>query len=318
MSFVSRLGQALRRSLSGVKNDTARIMRMEVSAMEHATDSQLFFKLATPADLEQIATGSDSDIGGLSRCHFSLERETHEGNVPTVFGRFYGTLSSQIPRGSSLERSGYAAFRNKTRPTLFSMQTWDTSFHPYLAILVRNRLATTSTSSSPSLRSALHANDQTGPAIPRAVEALGLPYGGVPARSPDPPLFFVNIQTDGPVTTDLYQHRLFLDESQGTNWQTITIPFDSFVLTNLGVVSDLQVSMLREKILTVGVSALVDPPLLPVSEEGEPEPATAPETLGALRREPSRGGKRDTLVKFDLDIAGIWAVASPVDAMQLL
>ena len=161
MSFVSRLGQALRRSLLGVKNDTARIMRMEVSAMEHATDSQLLYKLATPADLEQMATGADSDIGGLSRCHFSLERETQEGKVPSVFGRFYGTLSSQIPRGSSLERSGYAAFRNKTRPTLFSMQTWDTSFHPYLAILVRNRLASSSTPSSPSLRSALHANDQT-------------------------------------------------------------------------------------------------------------------------------------------------------------
>ena len=84
MSFVSRLGQALRRSLLGVKNDTARIMRMEVSAMEHATDSQLLYKLATPADLEQMATGADSDIGGLSRCHFSLERETQEGKVPSV------------------------------------------------------------------------------------------------------------------------------------------------------------------------------------------------------------------------------------------
>ncbi|MRV34981.1 hypothetical protein GF578_14225, partial [Staphylococcus aureus] len=76
------------------------------------------------------------------------------------------------------------------------------------------------------------------------------------------PLFFVNIQTDGPVTTDLYQHRLFLDDSQGNAWQTITIPFDSFVLTNTGVVAEDQISMMREKILTVGISALIEPPLL--------------------------------------------------------
>ena len=65
MSFVSRLGQALRRSLLGVKNDTARIMRMEVSAMEHATDSQLLYKLARqlissrwPQELTRILAAS--------------------------------------------------------------------------------------------------------------------------------------------------------------------------------------------------------------------------------------------------------------------
>lgn len=226
----------------------------------------------------------------------------------------------------------------QSRPTLFSTETWDTSFHPYLALLVRNRTAAvkgTGPSISPShsrthsLRSALHASDPTGPAIPRAIDALGLTHAGMTGHASNLPLFFVNIQTDGPVTTDLYQHRLFLDDSQGNAWQTITIPFDSFVLTNTGVVAEDQISMMREKILTVGISALIEPPLLPDSQDVVEEEPASPATQGpsALRRTSSlpgshgtsvRGSKRDITVQFDLDIAGIWAVASPVDATNLL
>ena len=114
MSLLSRFSQAFRRSLLGWQSEAARIMRMEVSATENATQSQLFYKINNSADLSQIATGSDSDIGGLSRCHMSLEHDDPgQQKTPASFGRFYGTLSSQVPRGSALERSGYAAFRNK-------------------------------------------------------------------------------------------------------------------------------------------------------------------------------------------------------------
>ena len=114
MSLLSRFSQAFRRSLLGWQSEAARIMRMEVSATENATQSQLLYKINNSADLSQIATGSDSDIGGLSRCHMSLEHDDPgQKKTPASFGRFYGTLSSQVPRGSALERSGYAAFRNK-------------------------------------------------------------------------------------------------------------------------------------------------------------------------------------------------------------
>lgn len=303
-------------------------MRMEVESAQHHTNAQRLYQFTTPQDLTQIATGSDSDIGGLSRCHFSLEKETKPDGSTHTFGRFYGSLSSQVPRGSSLEKSGYAAFRNKSRPTLFSTEAWDTSYHPYLALRVRRRVpgpasstsATEAASSDVSLRAALHAGDQAGPAVPRAVQALGLSYAGIPARAPEPPLFFVNIQTDGPVTTDLYQHRLFLDEQQGNAWQTITIPLDSFVLTNTGVVSESQVSMLREKVLTVGISVLMDPPLLPRDQEVPETPSPIP---NALRRVDTagpaavRGSKRDRTLSFELDIAGVWVVASPSDAQAL-
>ena len=206
-------------------------MRMELSPTSSNQGALLIYQLNSQQDLAQFATGADGDIGGLSQCRLALDEQSK--------GRFFGTLSSQVPRGGKLERSGYAGFRNRNRPTMFGNQCWDTTVHPYLALRVRNKLANKTPSSSASsssssshsapsssqsdsspgsLRAALHANDQSGPAASRAIHALGLGR-----KEPPGPKFFVNVQTDGPVTSDLFQHRLYFDESKGSDWQTVLV-----------------------------------------------------------------------------------------------
>ncbi|CAO3596639.1 unnamed protein product [Absidia cylindrospora] len=64
--------------------------------------------------------------------------------------------------------------------------------------------------------------------------------------------YFVNIQTDGVIQTDLYQHRLFL-RTPG-QWETVMIPFRDFILTNNGMIQEQQIEMFREKVKTVGIS----------------------------------------------------------------
>ncbi|WFD35446.1 hypothetical protein MCUN1_002300 [Malassezia cuniculi] len=255
MSFGAALRQALGRTLEGAKSEASRIMRMDVTSMDKTHGAQLLYGLRSQGEIAQIALGADVDIGGLSRCHMRLEKD-EQG----AYGRFYGTISAQIPRGSSIDRSGYAAFRNRSRPTLFSNLVWDTEHHPYLALRVRNRTpaaADTRVYDDTSLRAALHAGDTSGPGASRAMHALGVTPG---MHATPHPRFFVNVQTDGPVSTDIYQHRLWLDESKGDEWQTVTLALDDFVLTNSGVVSDSQVEMMRERILSVGISVLLQPP----------------------------------------------------------
>lgn len=194
---------------------------MEITPTSKNQGALLIYAMTQPAHLSNFATGSDSDIGGLSQCRLGLDESSR--------GRFYGTLSSQVPRGGKIEKSGYAGFRNRNRPTLFGNQCWDTTVHPYLALRVRNRLAKKAVASaekadgsaSGGLRAALHARDPTGPAASRAVHALGLGKKELPG-----PKFFVNIQTDGPVTSDLFQHRLYLDESKGSDWQTVIVSYE--------------------------------------------------------------------------------------------
>jgi len=67
--------------------------------------------------------------------------------------------------------------------------------------------------------------------------------------------YFVNIQTDGYVSSDLWQHRLYFQRDDG-EWEDVYIPLTAFVLTNAGEPVTTQVEMLRERIRTVGISLL--------------------------------------------------------------
>ncbi|SPO23324.1 related to complex I intermediate-associated protein CIA30 precursor, mitochondrial [Ustilago trichophora] len=328
MSLLKSFGQALQRSVEVARDETAKMMRMEISPTSKNQGALLIYAMTKPAHLSSFATGSDSDIGGLSQCRLGLDESSR--------GRFYGTLSSQVPRGGKIEKSGYAGMRNRNRPTLFGNQCWDTTVHPYLALRVRNRLAkkpinsaeksekSQDTSAGGSgLRAALHASDPSGPAASRAIHALGLGRKELPG-----PKYFVNVQTDGPVTSDLFQHRLYLDESKGSDWQTIIIPFDDFVLTNTGQVSNSQVSMMREKIRTIGISAVLDVPV-PPSASKPPSKDAPPSALsrssrrteeeddwavdGDLRADggedgPVRGSKRGATYNFDLGLESVYAI----------
>ncbi|KAF9301430.1 hypothetical protein BGZ74_006726 [Mortierella antarctica] len=66
--------------------------------------------------------------------------------------------------------------------------------------------------------------------------------------------YFVNLQTDGVVPTDLYQHRLFL-KTPG-EWETVLIPFQDFILTNQGIIQEEQIEIFRERVKNVGISII--------------------------------------------------------------
>lgn len=60
--------------------------------------------------------------------------------------------------------------------------------------------------------------------------------------------------------SDLFQHRLPLPSpnnlAAANKWQTVHIPLSSFVLTNSGALSETQITMLKSKVRTVGLSIL--------------------------------------------------------------
>ncbi|CDO76991.1 hypothetical protein BN946_scf184298.g18 [Trametes cinnabarina] len=66
---------------------------------------------------------------------------------------------------------------------------------------------------------------------------------------------YLALRTDGPITTDLWQHRLFFRRDDG-GWEDVFIPFKDFVLTNTGELVPHQVQMYRERIRTIGISLL--------------------------------------------------------------
>lgn len=66
--------------------------------------------------------------------------------------------------------------------------------------------------------------------------------------------YFVNLQTDSIVPTDLHQHRLYA--RRPGEWETVLIQWNEFVRTNHGVVVEPQSELLRQKVRTVGISLI--------------------------------------------------------------
>lgn len=63
--------------------------------------------------------------------------------------------------------------------------------------------------------------------------------------------YFLNIQTESIVPTDLHQH--LLPCSNPGQWETITVPFSAFVRTNYGMVVEPQREMMRQKVRSIGI-----------------------------------------------------------------
>lgn len=63
--------------------------------------------------------------------------------------------------------------------------------------------------------------------------------------------YFVNVQTDSIVPTDLHQHRLFA--KRPGEWETVLIKWNDFVRTNHGMPIEPQTELLRQKVNSVGV-----------------------------------------------------------------
>ena len=66
--------------------------------------------------------------------------------------------------------------------------------------------------------------------------------------------YFVNLQTETIVPTDIHQHRLYA--RRPGEWETVLIKWNDFVRTNHGTVVEPQGELLRQKVRTVGISLI--------------------------------------------------------------
>lgn len=64
--------------------------------------------------------------------------------------------------------------------------------------------------------------------------------------------YFINLQTESVIQTDLHQHRLFV--KRPGEWETVLVKWSAFVRTNMGYVVEPQTEILRQKIRSVGIS----------------------------------------------------------------
>ncbi|KAL8722250.1 MAG: hypothetical protein Q9225_001237 [Loekoesia sp. 1 TL-2023] len=157
-----------------------------------------------PETVTMCKTMSDADMGGFSKV--ALDQVPATASEPAHV-RFHGSISTDLPPNRPhIQRSGYAAWRNKDRgPTLFGKSLWDVDPYQYLALRVKS----------------------------------------------DGRKYFVNVQTESIVPTDIHQHRLY--SRRPGEWETVHFEWHDFVRTNHGEVVEPQSEIMTQKVRTLGI-----------------------------------------------------------------
>lgn len=163
---------------------------------------RLLFSFNSKDDIQQFATGCDADIGGTSTVNLGVEKspERNKSIGKLATGKFWGEMRLNVKPGMEGKlRGGYAGFRNKV----------------CVVPAIANDCFESATYQ---LRPTLFGN-LTEDVSNHQYLALRLRVAGDPSTHNS---YFVNIQTDGPLTTDLWQHRLYFQRSDNT-WEDIFV-----------------------------------------------------------------------------------------------
>ncbi|KAH7927957.1 complex I intermediate-associated protein CIA30 [Leucogyrophana mollusca] len=206
----------LHRSTKLLRDSSVKILRMEGADAPSRLPKTLY-RLNSREDIQQFATGCDADIGGTSTVRLELDEspEWNEGSGSNATARFRGEMKLAV--------------------------------RPELQGRIRGGYSGFRSKFRPTLFGEMMDDVSNHQFL-----ALRLRLGGDPRTRNS---YFVNLQTDGPVTTDLWQHRLYFQRNDG-GWEDVFIPFENFVLTNTGELVQHQITMMRERVRTVGISLL--------------------------------------------------------------
>jgi NADH dehydrogenase [ubiquinone] 1 alpha subcomplex assembly factor 1 len=204
------------RSAQIVRDSLAKMLLMK-GAEVPPREPRILFSFNTKEDIRQYATGCDADIGGNSTVHLDLdENPQHNTSIgKAATGVFWGEMRLDVK--PEMEKKIRGGYAG------FRNMNRPTIFGNMMEDVSNHHFL-----------------------------ALRLRIAGDPRTHNS---YYVNIQTDGPIPTDLWQHRLFFRRRDNA-WEDIFIPFDNFVRTNSGEMSESQIKMYQEKIRSVGISLL--------------------------------------------------------------
>eukprot|EP00730_Choanoeca_flexa_P005638 TRINITY_DN11990_c0_g1_i5.p1 TRINITY_DN11990_c0_g1~~TRINITY_DN11990_c0_g1_i5.p1 ORF type:complete len:277 (+),score=51.69 TRINITY_DN11990_c0_g1_i5:94-924(+) len=212
------------------------------NAFHPETSSRVLFDFTRKEGLDKWITATDKDFFG----GFSEAKVEHH---PDGFARFTGELSTEIPSGSKIERSGFALMRSKIQPVrpIVLLHTNDflisSCERECIALVYESRLA-------------VRANSQAWHHLQKHIFDKGyLDMGDCNMLEfvlrGDGRAYIANIQSTSLQEADLYQS--FLYTRGGPSWQTIHVPLSDFLLTHMGYVQNEQTLLSNKRVRSIGL-----------------------------------------------------------------
>ncbi|SPN99764.1 probable complex I intermediate-associated protein CIA30 precursor, mitochondrial [Cephalotrichum gorgonifer] len=210
----------LGRSIDELKRATHIVANLE--AIRGPQGPYVLHTFNDPASVEECKVMSDAEISGFSQSHLDWHPAS-PGNPPPANSASSSTAEAPEPP------AGYARFHGV--------------------------ISTELPKSRPEIQRTGYAAFRT-PDRKRTLFSRGLwdidPYTYLALRlKSDGRSYFINVQTESIVPTDLHQHRLFA--KRPGEWETVLIKWNDFVRTNHGMPIEPQTELLRQKVNSVGV-----------------------------------------------------------------
>ncbi|EGC47828.1 complex I intermediate-associated protein CIA30 [Histoplasma capsulatum var. duboisii H88] len=202
-------------------------------------------------------TMSDRAIGGYSTANLDYIPADPATNTP-AHARFHGSISTKLPQNWKVQRTGYAAFRNKDRGLwLFGRLYWDVDPYTYLALRVKSdgrrykvNIQTDSIVDTDIHQHRLFTHHHRIPQSSSSADATS--YSS--EQGEDVPAALADFAPQQPSSSGAYSHTTPpTTNPDSTGWETILIRWNDFVRTNLGFAVEPQTSMVRQRIKSIGL-----------------------------------------------------------------